>query len=167
MVWSVDNKFFEKNNLNIKSIIEKKIKNILKTNSKIKISKIKSFPIFLRLSKKYHNKNCLILGEGLHTIHPIAGQGFNLILRDIKKLKEIIKKNIDLGLNIKNSFVLKNFYNSRNAENTIFGLGVDLTNHFFKKSKNFNKAKLTLLENIVKYKNFKKITKYISDKGFF
>ena len=167
LVWSVDNKFFKNNETNIKLIIERKIKTILTKNSKIKISKIKSFPIFLRLSKKYHNKNCLILGEGLHTIHPIAGQGFNLILRDIKKLKELLKKNIDLGLNIKNSFILKNFYNSRNAENTIFGLGVDLTNHFFKKNKHFNGTKFALLENIVKYKNFKKITKYISDKGFF
>ena len=167
LVWSVSNNFFEKNNLNIRSIIEKKLKTILKTTSKIKISNVKSFPIYLRLSKKYHKQNCLILGEGLHTIHPIAGQGFNLILRDIKKLKELIKKNIDLGLNIKNSFVLKNFYNSRNAENTIFGVGVDITNSFFKKNKHFDRTKFALLDNIVKYKNFKKITKYISDKGFF
>ena len=35
--------------------------------------------------------NILILGEGLHIIHPLAGQGFNLVLRDIKKLQEILK----------------------------------------------------------------------------
>ena len=36
------------------------------------------------------NKNLLILGEGLHTIHPIAGQGFNLVLRDIEELHKKI-----------------------------------------------------------------------------
>ena len=32
----------------------------------------------------------LILGEGLHTVHPVAGQGFNLVLRDINKLQKIL-----------------------------------------------------------------------------
>ena len=47
----------------------------------ITISNIQSYPISLRLRKQYYQKNILILGEGLHTIHPIAGQGFNLCFR--------------------------------------------------------------------------------------
>ena len=72
-----------------------------------------------------------MLGQGIHSIHPIAGQGFNLILRDIKKLSELIHNKIRLGIAIKNSYLLKEFYDLRNPENTIIGLGNDLTNSFF------------------------------------
>ena len=34
----------------------------------------------------------------MHKIHPLAGQGFNMTIRDIKNIIEIIKYKIDLGL---------------------------------------------------------------------
>ena len=83
--------------------------------------------------KKITLKNILILGEGLHTIHPVAGQGFNLVLRDIRKLKEILKYYSTLGISLKNSYALDDFYKSRKPENIIMSFGVDLTHSFFKK----------------------------------
>ena len=38
--------------------------------------------------KNYYNKNILCFGDNIHKVHPLAGQGFNLVLRDIKKLNE-------------------------------------------------------------------------------
>ena len=35
----------------------------------------------LNLKRTYYKNDILILGEGLHTVHPVAGQGFNLVLR--------------------------------------------------------------------------------------
>ena len=67
----------------------------------------------------------------MHSIHPIAGQGFNLFLRDVKKLYENIKLFSESGMSLKDSLVLKEFSESRKPENTILGLGVDLTNIFF------------------------------------
>ena len=57
---------------------------MLKNKQNITISNIQSYPISLSIRRQYYKKNILILGEGLHTIHPVAGQGFNLVLRDIK-----------------------------------------------------------------------------------
>tara|TARA_B110000211_G_C14004489_1_gene520141 strand:+ start:365 stop:868 length:504 start_codon:yes stop_codon:yes gene_type:complete len=164
-VWSVSSIFFNKNNKSIKKILTSKIK-ILLNNPKIKkISNIQSFPIKLNLKKKYFKSNVLILGDGLHSIHPMAGQGFNLVLRDIKKLNELISKTLKLGLLFKNNFLLKDFYQARKPENTIIGLGVNLTNIFFKDNKYFSPIRKTILENINNFKFIKKISQTISDKG--
>jgi 2-octaprenyl-6-methoxyphenol hydroxylase len=108
----------------------------------------------------------LILGEGLHTIHPVAGQGFNLVIRDIKKLKEILNYYVSLGISIKSSYALKDFYNSRKPENTITGLGVDMAHNFFKANKYLDPIKKIILGNIYKNDIIKKISKVISNKGF-
>ena len=165
VVWSVSNVFFQKNKKLIKKILSEKIKELLK-NFKIKnIRDIQSYPINLSLKTKYFKKNILILGDGLHAVHPMAGQGFNLVLRDIKKLNDLMVKAINLGLSLKNSFLLKDFYEARKPENIILGLGIDLTNIFFKNNKYFHPIKKILLSNISKFKFIKKISQIISDKG--
>ncbi len=163
-VWSIPNVFSDKN---FKKLIKEKLKHIFGNKKKLKILELQSFPLYLDLKTKYFKKNTLILGQGIHTIHPIAGQGFNLILRDIKKLYLIIKKNLKLGLTIKDSFILKEFYDSRNPENTIIGLGNDLIHNFFKKNKLIDPIKVQLIKNINKYKIIKKMSRTISDRGFF
>ena len=95
----------------------------------------------------------------------MAGQGFNLVLRDIKKLGALIRRELKIGLSLRNSFLLKNFYESRNPENTILGLGIDLTNIFFKDNKYFSPIKKIILNNISSVKFIKKISQIISDKG--
>jgi 2-octaprenyl-6-methoxyphenol hydroxylase len=165
IVWSISKTFYGIHEKNLKKIIIKKLKELLKTNS-IKIEKnIKSFPINLKLQTKYFKKNSIILGDGLHVVHPIAGQGFNLVLRDIKKLSDLIFKTFQLGLLFKNSFLLKDFYNSRKPENNLFGLGISLTNLFFKDNKYFHNLKKGMLNNINNYDFVKKISQSVADKG--
>ena len=166
VVWSVQTSYFQSNKKNLEKILQARIKKLLKINKIKKISSIQSFPINLNLKTRYFNRNILILGDGLHSVHPLAGQGFNMVLRDIKKLKELLSKNLRLGLLIKNSFLLKNFYYSRKPENTIVGLGIDLTNLFFKDNKYFSSARKTILTSINKFNFIKKISKNISDRGF-
>ena len=38
----------------------------------------------------------LAFGDLLHRVHPLAGQGFNMTIRDIVSLSKIIKNKIDL-----------------------------------------------------------------------
>jgi 2-polyprenyl-6-methoxyphenol hydroxylase-like FAD-dependent oxidoreductase len=165
VVWSVSSEFFGINKKNIKKILSEKVKILLKTKAIKNILNIQSFPINLNLKTKYFKKNVLILGEGLHTVHPMAGQGFNLVLRDIKKLNDLIFKTSRLGLLIKDSFILKDFYNSRKPENNLFGLGINLTNIFFKNNKYFPSLKKVILKNISKFGFIKKIGLSLSDRG--
>ena len=152
------------NQLNHYGVKNKLVEN-LKNKQDITISNIQSYPISLSLRRQYHQKNILILGEGLHTIHPVAGQGFNLVLRDIKKLKEIIKYYVGLGISIKNSYALNDFYNSRKPENTIISLGVDATHSFFKQNKYLDPFKEIIVKNIKNNETLKKFSKIISNRG--
>ena len=161
-VWSVKKKFINKN---IKSIITSKIYEILKVNKKIIITNIQSYPLTLNLKRTYYKKDALILGEGLHTIHPVAGQGFNLVLRDIKKLKDVLKYYTDLGISIKSSFALEDFSSNRKSQNIITALGIDLTHNFFKQSNMLEPLKEAILKNVSKNNTFKKISKFISNQG--
>ena len=165
VVWSVSNSFFYKNKASIKKILSTKIKLLLKNPEIKNFENIQSFPINLNLKTKYFKKNVLILGDGLHTVHPMAGQGFNLVLRDIKKLSELISKILKIGIAFNNSFLLKDFYQNRKIENTIVGLGIDLTNFFFKENKYLYPIKKKILENIKKFGFVKRISQRIADKG--
>ena len=164
-VWSLNNKFYASKFKKINKIVKEKIKNILNTKDTIKVSNLQSYPIELNLKKKYHNKNILILGEGLHTVHPVAGQGFNLVLRDIKKLKEILGYYSSLGISIKNSYALKDFYSERKPENIIFGIGIDVTHNFFKQNKYLDPFKEIILKNVGNNHMIKKFAKIISNRG--
>ena len=161
-VWSVKKNFIKKN---IKFIITSKICEILKVNRKINISNIQSYPLVLNLKRTYYKNDTLILGEGLHTVHPVAGQGFNLVMRDIKKLREVLEYYTNLGISITNSSALEDFSNQRKSENIIAGLGIDLTHRFFKKNRLLDPFKEIILKNISKNNTLKKISKYISNQG--
>ncbi|MEC7150203.1 MAG: FAD-dependent monooxygenase [Pseudomonadota bacterium] len=164
-VWSIKKNFFDNNQNKITNLVKNKIIELLKNKQAITISNIQSYPISLGLRRQYHKKNILILGEGLHTIHPVAGQGFNLVIRDIKKLKEIIKYYVSLGISIKNSYALNDFYNRRKPENTIMSLGVDATHSFFKQNKYLDPFKEIIVKNIKNSETLKKFSKIISDRG--
>ena len=160
-VWSVNKDFLKKN---LKNVIKSKICEILKTK-KIKISNQQSYPLMLNLKRTYYKKDILILGEGLHTVHPVAGQGFNLVLRDINKLQEILKYYTGLGMSLKSCSALEDFTSNRKAENIITGIGIDLTHNFFKQNKLLDPFKETILKNVSKNNTFKKISKFISNQG--
>jgi 2-octaprenyl-6-methoxyphenol hydroxylase len=160
-VWSVDKVFLKKD---INSVVKSKICKVLKTN-KIQISNQQSYPLTLNLKRTYYKNDILILGEGLHTVHPVAGQGFNLVLRDINKLQKIFKYYTELGMSLKSTPALEEFTNNRKSENIITGIGIDLTHNFFKQNKLLDPFKEIILKNISKNNTLKKISKFISNQG--
>jgi len=102
IVWSCDNQFFEKlNNLDDKSI-ENKLNLIIGNHYKdIKIaSKKESFPLFMNSVESVFKGRILLVGDAAHFIHPMAGQGLNLGIRDIISLEKNIDKRdcMDIGL---------------------------------------------------------------------
>ena len=98
IVYSVHNSNNQKEE-NIKKLIKDKNFNYKIGN----IEKVNSFELkSLNLRSYYHN-NILAFGDLLHKVHPFAGQGFNMTIRDIKVLLQIIKKRLDVGLSIDSS----------------------------------------------------------------
>ena len=62
---------------------------IKKYNFKYEIKKIEKFNSFSLKSinlRNYYHGNFLAFGDVLHKIHPLAGQGFNMTIRDVRVL---------------------------------------------------------------------------------
>ena len=163
-VWSISNKF---KNENIKELVHQKLKKLLGTKTKINFNKIFSFPISFKINSNFSKNNFLVLGDGSYNVHPVAGQGFNLIIRDIMKLFQYIENNQSLGLPIKDSAIIKKFVSSRKPENLLFGLGISLTNIFFKQNKITSPLKDFILKDLNKFNFLKEMSIKISDKGIF
>ena len=68
-----------------------------------KVGSIQSFELKSSILRSYYYKNVLAFGDLLHKIHPLAGQGFNMTIRDIKEIYEIIKFRVDHGLDLYSS----------------------------------------------------------------
>tara|TARA_B100001741_G_scaffold312347_1_gene315526 strand:+ start:1212 stop:2345 length:1134 start_codon:yes stop_codon:yes gene_type:complete len=164
LVWSVNKQHdLEK----IKNLIRVKLKKILNTSNSISFSKIDFFPVSFKFNTNYSKKNALVLGEGAYNVHPVAGQGFNLILRDIKALHQSIKKYLSLGMQIKDSVILHEFMVYRKPENFIFGLGLGFVHKFFKYDKISNPIKKIILKDINSFGFLKNLSLNFSNKGIF
>jgi 2-octaprenyl-6-methoxyphenol hydroxylase len=108
--------------------------------------------------RNYYKGNILAFGDLLHKIHPLAGQGFNMTLRDIKIFSEIIKKKLNLGLPLDQS-INEEFEKKSKHSNYIFSNGIDFIYEFFNferktKSKIFSKTAKFLGKNFNINKKF-------------
>ena len=130
-----------------------------------KINKVSKFNLSSLNLRKYYKNKVLAFGDILHKLHPLAGQGFNMTLRDIKNLLEIVKNRVDLGLPLDQS-VCSEFQKRVKSNNLIFSEGIN----FIYESFNFeNKIKGNFIDRSVKLigknKLMNKYLKMIADKG--
>jgi len=56
------------------------------------INSIQTFHLSAHINEKFYHDRAVYIGDAAHSIHPIAGQGWNLGLRDIKSLMNMLKK---------------------------------------------------------------------------
>ena len=160
VVYSVYNSNNQKEE-NIEQLIKDK-------NFKYKISSIEQIYSFKLKSlnlRSYYHKNVLAFGDLLHKIHPLAGQGFNMTVRDIQILLEIIRNRLDVGLSIDSS-VNYEFQKKIRHKNLIFSNGIDLIHELFNIER---KMKTNLLSKSIKtisnYPSINKIFTKIADRG--
>ena len=153
------------------NISENKIKQLISNyNKNYKIKSFKKFEKFKLLSsslKNYYHKKILCFGDNLHKIHPLAGQGFNMTIRDVKILLKIIDFRIDLGLPLDKS-ILVEFQNKTKHYNYIFSHSIDFIHEFFKLDNNFKNLYSKKFFNFLEKNNlFKKYTIQFANKGIF
>ena len=96
-----------------------------------KISEVESVGIKFLLLRNYFFKNILSFGDLIHKVHPLAGQGFNMTIRDIKSLSNILEENIKLGID-DGQIIAEKFQEINRHLNFMYGLGIDTINSFFK-----------------------------------
>ena len=167
IIWSMSNKYRKFHKKEIKALLLTKLKTIFTNKTRFQFGNIKSFPIYFKFNKNFYKKNISVIGESGYNVYPVAGQGFNLVLRDIETLYQKMKENISLGLQIKDSLILKDLFARRKSENFIFGLGINLTQSFFRYNKFTSPIKNSFLKDLDRYTFFKKIGLKFTDKGIF
>lgn len=80
------------------------------------VSSRQGFPLKLIRSEKMVDNRVVLIGNAAHQLHPVAGQGFNLGLRDVALLSEQILAQIDFKQDIGDAAFLNRFASARQAD---------------------------------------------------
>ena len=168
VVWSVNRNYINKSKVKRNLFIKQNI--LFYANiflKKIKsISKLEFKDLTLTVRNKYYRDRILLFGDALHTVHPLAGQGFNMILRDLSSLVKILRNKINLGLDIGSSDVLSEFSKEIKPGNIVYSLGIDLIKNIFSlKNESFKKLRNQVIGKMDKNKLIKNLFFSIADKG--
>ena len=113
VVWTVDSQQKEKllKSKNFRNEFEKKYAEAF--GQITKTSKPTIYNLNVVSCYEYFKERVVLIGDACQAIHPIAGQGLNLGLRDSYHLAKIISESLELGLDIGSRYVLKDYTNKR------------------------------------------------------
>ena len=90
-----------------------------------------TYPLSLSLADRYVADRVALVGDAAHGVHPIAGQGLNLGLRDVAALAEVLVDAARRGEDIGSDLVLERYQGWRRFDATSLALGMDGVNRLF------------------------------------
>jgi 2-octaprenyl-6-methoxyphenol hydroxylase len=95
------------------------------------VSKPVVYPLSLGLARSFRGERLALLGDAAHVIHPIAGQGLNLGLKDAAALAEAIVDHARLGLDPGAESVLQAYERARRFDTAQMAVTTDILNRLF------------------------------------
>ncbi len=141
---------------------------IMKYNTKYKVLKLNKFLSFeLKASnlRTYYHKNIIAFGDLLHRLHPMAGQGFNMNIRDMKEIYNLIEFKKEHGLNLDIS-ICSDFEKNVKYKNYLFANGIDFIYELFNLESKINDDRLSKsVKFLGKNKIFNKFFTKFADNG--
>jgi len=90
-----------------------------------------SYPLSLQLAERYTAERLVLVGDSAHGIHPIAGQGLNLGLRDVATLAELLADAVRLGLDPGSGDLLARYERWRRFDTVVLAGVTDALNRLF------------------------------------
>ena len=84
-----------------------------------------SYPLGFHHTAKITDTRLALIGDAAHGIHPIAGQGLNLGLRDVGALVEVLEDGRQIGLDTGDAQLLKRYENWRGLDSFMVALATD------------------------------------------
>jgi 2-octaprenyl-6-methoxyphenol hydroxylase len=92
---------------------------------------LQSFPLRLQLAREFVAPRLAIIGDAAHVIHPLAGQGLNLGLKDVAALAETLVDAMRLGLDHGAPEVLARYQEWRRFDTALMAAVTDNLNRLF------------------------------------
>ncbi len=90
-----------------------------------------TYPLSLSLATRFADHRLALVGDAAHGVHPIAGQGLNLGLRDVGALAQVMVEAQRRGEDIGARDVLERYQRWRRFDTTTLALGMDMVNRLF------------------------------------
>ena len=113
IVWTNERKYLN----SISNLNNEKIISILNNYSQLAVGNIKhilskqTFPLTAHLNTSFYHGRTIYVGDAAHSFHPIAGQGWNLGMKDVENLFNLIVKYKSLGIEIGGKYFCKDYHN--------------------------------------------------------
>ncbi len=122
VVWSLKNNsnILSKNKKDLSQIVNKQLDEYISLTT---IASIEKHNLKFFYAKSLLYKNIVLLGNIAHNIHPIAGQGLNLSIKDIALFIKQVSKYKSLGYKVNDQLALEEFNNKRKLDNVAYSFG--------------------------------------------
>lgn len=91
----------------------------------------KLYPLSFAFAKKLYKGRVLLIGDAAHSIHPVAGQGLNLGIRDVESVIKHIVAAKASGIDVGSSYLLKKILRNRYFDSFTMALATDGLNRMF------------------------------------
>ncbi|WP_408636280.1 FAD-dependent monooxygenase [Pelagibacterium flavum] len=95
------------------------------------VETVQSFPLSLVLAHRLAAPRLALVGDAAHVIHPLAGQGLNLGLRDVAVLAEVLVDAARLGEDFGSMAVLERYERRRRTDTALMAFATDGLNRLF------------------------------------
>ena len=150
IVWSLKNnsRILQSTKDELSQIIDNHLKEHINS---VKIESIEKHNLKFVYAKNLFHKNTVLIGNIAHNIHPIAGQGLNLSIKDVALLVKKINKYKSLGYKLNDQMMLEEFEMERKLDNAAYSFGTFSLNGILSSNNkliNYTTRKgLSLIEN--------------------
>ena len=95
------------------------------------LDKPRSFPLGYFVARSFIGERLALVGDAAHVIHPIAGQGLNMGLKDVAALAEVVVDAARLGIDLGQADVLEHYQRWRRFDTMAMGLATNSLNLLF------------------------------------
>jgi 2-octaprenyl-6-methoxyphenol hydroxylase len=95
------------------------------------LDKPRAFPLSYFVARSFIAERLALVGDAAHVIHPIAGQGLNMGLKDVAALAEVVVDAARLGMDIGGADVLERYQRWRRFDTMAMGVATNSLNFLF------------------------------------